>query len=57
MMDSNRITAKSLEENPRIQHNANTTKTINDLEPAGFIKDVDGLATVLDDIAESLGLE
>ena len=56
-MDSNRITANSLEENPRMQHNANTTNTINDLEPAGFIKDVDGLVTVLDDIVEFLGLE
>lgn len=37
IMDSNRMTANNLDENPRIQHIANTTKTNSDFEPAAFI--------------------
>jgi len=31
------MTANNLDENPRIQHSANTMKTRSDFEPAGFI--------------------
>ena len=31
------MTANNLDENPRIQHSANTMKTKSDFEPAGFI--------------------
>jgi hypothetical protein len=31
------MTANNLDENPRIQHIANTTKTKSDFEPAAFI--------------------
>ena len=37
MIDSNRMTANNREANPKMQHNANTTNTSNDFEPAGFI--------------------
>ena len=37
MIDSNRMTAKSLEEKPKMQHSAKTTKTKRDLDPAGFM--------------------
>jgi hypothetical protein len=33
-MDSNRMTAKSLDENPSTHDNANTTNTMSDFEPA-----------------------
>jgi hypothetical protein len=39
MMDSNLMTAKSLEANPRIQAKPRTMKTINDFEPAGLNSD------------------
>ena len=38
MMDSNLMTAKSLEENPTIQARARTTKTMSDLDPAGLTR-------------------
>ena len=31
------MTANNLDENPRIQHIANTTKTNSDFDPAAFI--------------------
>ena len=36
------MTAKRREAKPRMQHNASTTKTNKDFEPAGFITDDDG---------------
>ena len=39
MMDSNRMTAKSRDANPRIQARPRTMKTINDLDPAGLNSD------------------
>ena len=39
MILSNRITAKSLEANPIMQHNARTTTTIREVKAFGFFKD------------------
>ncbi len=39
MMDSNRITAKRRDAKPKIQAKPKTTKTINDLDPAGLNND------------------
>ena len=41
MMDSKRITANSRDANPTIHANANTTKTISDLDPAALRIDDD----------------
>ena len=40
------MTANNLDENPRIQHIANTTKTNSDFEPAAFITPPGLTATV-----------
>ena len=54
MIDSKRMTAKSLDENPRMQHKAKTTKTKSDLEPAGFIIALCGRVTLVPTVDDIL---
>ena len=56
MMDSNLITANNLDENPRMQHRANTTNTSKDLEPVEFMTAPPGVALTAAGILKCTGI-